>query len=140
MTSNSPLLSPQQRLAHSREAIVCDMSRDEAQSHEPRLNPDAAGDGQIDASSSTWDLIKQVGSAWWGGHPAHLALDLAKPMIQTYAEKNPLKLLGISAGIGVAAVVTRPWRLISLTGLLLATLKSTEVSGVIKTLFSSGRA
>ncbi len=141
MTSTS--ITAQQRLAASRQAIIRDMHRDDPEMNQ--LSDDDA-DGQsdisesgIDASSGSWDLIKQVGQSWWQSHPAQLALDVAKPMMQTYAKEQPLKLLGIAAGTGIALVVLRPWRLISLTGVAIAMLKSTQLTGVVQSLILGSR-
>lgn len=133
---NSEHLTAQQRLANSRQAIVRQMGKESPQQH---LTDDPAtytDESSIDTSAGTWALTKQVAGAWWRGHPARLAVDFAKPVFQTYAQENPLKLLGISAGIGAAAVVLRPWRLISVTGLLLAALKSSEISGAVHSMLS----
>ncbi len=46
-----------------------------------------------------------------------------KPVVSSYIESNPIKALGIAAGVGVAVVVLKPWRLITI-GSLLAVLKS----------------
>ena len=129
--------SPLQRLTESRQAIVRHMNHN-AQDAATDASQRQAGDPEIDASLGTWGLIKQVASSWWHGHPAHAAIDFVKPMVQTYAEEKPMKLLGISAGLGIAVVVLRPWRLISLTGLLLAAVKSTEMSGVVRSLLARG--
>jgi hypothetical protein len=64
-------------------------------------------------------------------------LGLAKPTLKRYAEEKPLQLLGIAAAAGAAAVVLRPWRLVSLGGVLLATLKSSELSGALASMLSS---
>lgn len=110
--------------------------------------PEASGSEQanehisesgIDASSGSWDLVRQVAHSWWQSHPAHLALDVAKPLMQGYAQDQPVKLLGIAAATGAALVVLRPWRLISLTGVALALLKSTEMSGIVQSLIHGGR-
>lgn len=45
------------------------------------------------------------------------------PVVASYAKTNPMKTLGIAAGVGAAMVVLKPWRLITL-GSLLAILKS----------------
>lgn len=135
-------ITAQQRLAASRQAIVRDMHRDDPESahdsaHMSNADVDAESDISetgIDASAGSWDLIKQVGQSWWQSHPAHLALDVAKPMMQTFAKEQPLKLLGIAAGTGIALVVLRPWRLISLTGVAIALLKSTQLTGVVQSL------
>ena len=129
-----PPITAQQRLAASRQAIIRDMNRDD-----PEMDQLAQADAQsdisetgIDASSGSWDLIKQVSVSWWRSHPVGLALDVAKPMMQTFAKEQPLKLLGIAAGTGIALVVLRPWRLISLTGVAIALFKSTQLSGVVR--------
>jgi len=136
-------LSAQQRLAASRQAIIRDMNREEdPQAGAPELsagNEDISESG-IDASSGSWDLVKQVACSWWRSHPARLALDVAKPMMQGYAQDQPVKLLGIAAATGAALVVLRPWRLISLTGLALALIKSTEVSGIVQSLIHGRHA
>ena len=134
-------LSAQERLAASRQAIVRDMNREDPDTDVPGVeyvNEDISESG-IDASSGSWDLVKQVACSWWQSHPAHLALDVAKPMMQDYARDQPVKLLGIAAATGAAVVVLRPWRLISLTGVALALLKSTEVSGIVQSLMHGGR-
>ena len=65
-----------------------------------------------------------------------MAVEFAQPVVARYAQENPLKLLGIAAGIGAAAVVLKPWRLISVGGLLLAALKSSELSGALLSMLS----
>ncbi len=45
-------------------------------------------------------------------------LDILKPVVASYASSNPIKTLAISAGVGVAIVVLKPWRLITLGSLL----------------------
>jgi hypothetical protein len=136
-------LSAQERLAASRLAIVRDMNREDPDAEAPGLdeyaNEDISESG-IDASSGSWDLVKQVACSWWQSHPANLALDVAKPMMQGYARDQPVKLLGIAAATGAALVVLRPWRLISLTGVALAMLKSTEVSGIVQSLIHGERS
>lgn len=127
------LLSAQQRLAASRQALLRDMKRDTLEPGTPEheeATADIAESG-VDASAGTWELVRQVARSWWQGHPAHLALDVAKPMMQTYAQEKPFHVLGIAAATGAAIVVLRPWRLVSLTGVALAMLKSTELSGVV---------
>ncbi len=130
--SDIPVLSARERLALSRQAIVRQMNHASAETRPT----DEAARPEIDASASTWDLGRQVVGAWWRNHPAHLAVDLARPVLSTYAEDQPLKLLGISAGLGAAVVLLRPWRLMSLTGVLLAAVKSPHLSGMVNSLLS----
>jgi ElaB/YqjD/DUF883 family membrane-anchored ribosome-binding protein len=46
-----------------------------------------------------------------------------QPVVTGYAKTNPMKTLGIAAGIGAAIVVLKPWRLITI-GSLIAVLRS----------------
>jgi hypothetical protein len=78
-----------------------------------------------------WGAFKHAARTWWHHHPVHVALDVAKPVIGRYAAEKPFTLLAIAVGVGAAAVVLRPWRLVSLGGLLLATLKSSGLSNVV---------
>lgn len=137
MTTDSSL-SPSQRLDHSRQAIVRYMAYNDAAGH-GSAGGHAGSEAATDGSAGSWDLIKQVAGSWWRGHPVHLALDIARPLLQTYAEEKPLKLMGIAAGLGAAAVLLRPWRLMSLTGLAAALLKSSERSVLLQSLLSPGR-
>ncbi len=133
MMNDNTALSPRERLDNSRQAIVRQMGHDTATTVER-----GGSDTEIDASASTWSLVKQTATSWWHGHPASLALDFAQPRMQRFAQEQPLKLLAIAAGIGAATVFLRPWRLISLTGLVFAALKSSEVAGLASSLLASG--
>ena len=151
-------LTPQQRLAVSRRAIVQSMSRDRQDS----LNDDRPDDSSPlgadggaaafeDGSHSTrssrphssagfnglWRTVRRASSAWWRSHPAHLAVDVTHPMLEKYAAENPLKLVGIAAAIGAAVVIAKPWRLISVTGVLIAALRSTQMSSLVASFLSA---
>ncbi len=88
-----------------------------------------SGDGQ---DGQGWlARAREAVANWWRYHPAHLGLELATPALSAYAGSKPLQFLGIAAAVGAAVVIARPWRLISLTGLLVAIAKSSPVSGVL---------
>jgi len=135
--------SPQARLAASRKALVRQMARDDG-----RAGTDApdgsrsSGDAQTaDANddtdrSSMWQVLTQAVMAWWQHHPVQLAIDIGRPFLSNYARDKPLQLLGIAAGIGAAAVLVKPWRLVSVTGLALAALRSTRLSSTLISLLS----
>lgn len=134
-------LSAVERLAASRQAVVRDMNGEEPETDQPGQADASSEDireSGIDASSGSWDLVKQVAASWWRSHPAHLALDVTTPLVQDFAREQPVKLLGIAAATGAAVVLFRPWRLISLTGVALALIKSTEMSGVVRSLMHGG--
>lgn len=133
-------LTPQERLALSRRAIVLHMHRNDHHRPElPRREDDAGqafGDEPSSTPSSTWALVKNTVMSWWDHHPAHVAVDIAAPLISRYGGANPVKLLGISAGVGAAAVLLKPWRLISVGGILLAMMKSADISGALLSMMS----
>lgn len=134
------ILSPQQRLANSRQALVSYMARsgeDSATSPASGPPPDsrlAGGRGNL------WKTVRRTVQAWWRHHPVHTAVDiaasLAHPVLNRYAHDKPVQLLGAAAALGAALVVVRPWRLVSITGLLLATLKSSGLTTTVLSLLS----
>ena len=147
--SLSARLSPQERLAASRKALVRHMSRDAR--HENRNAPDTSGSAseqdigdQVSAkslsgsgfSSRTLRLLKRGLRTWWRHHPANFAVSVAQPLLGRYASQSPFRLLAISAGVGAALVVVKPWRLVSMGGIALATLKSSEFSGLLMSMLS----
>ena len=128
---SSTELTPQERLAISRKALVRHMSRHRRMNEdETDLDFDDAEPRSGPASGRTWNLIKYAVRSWWQRHPASAVVELVRPLLDDYAHAHPLKLVGISAGAGAAIVVMRPWRMVSM-GVLLATLKSSGLFGVL---------
>ena len=80
--------------------------------------------------SMALQTLTRTVQAWWRHHPAKVALEIAEPVLDRYAKNKPYQLLGIAAAAGAAAVLVRPWRLVSVTGLLLAALKSSGLANV----------
>jgi hypothetical protein len=74
---------------------------------------------------------------WWRNQPVSVAFGVAKPVLGRYAERQPFKLLGVAAVAGAAIVLIRPWRLVSVGGLVLAAVKSAAVPGVLMSLFAA---
>jgi hypothetical protein len=99
------------------------------------------GDERWEASGSgpaSWFAgLKRAVGGWWRQHPAHLGLELATPALSEYAGRKPVQFLAIAAVVGAVAVVTRPWRLISVTGLLMALVKSSQLSGLVMSAMSA---
>jgi hypothetical protein len=140
--STASTFSPQERLANSRREIIRHMSRDSKPADESDSpNDDDPYEQRTSSSnpSSTWNVVKRAVLTWWNHHPVSVAFDLARPVVGHYAEGKPFKLLGIAAGIGAAAVLLRPWRLVSLGGVLLTALKSSELSSVFHSVISNSR-
>ena len=136
--ASTELPSPQERLAASRKAIVRHMTRDEksiARSDEPYEIGDESGPTSI--TSGFWpSALARAVRTWWRHHPVSMAVDVAKPVVGRYAKGHPFKLLGVAAAAGAAIVLIRPWRLLSVGGILLAAVKSAAVPSVLMSLFS----
>lgn len=124
------------KLQKSREAILAHVARRERR-HDPRMqSPEGRyedmgsfADDEPPPPAGGW--LGHFGHAlrtWWRYHPAHMAVDLATPLMRGYARRKPVQLLAISVGLGAALTLARPWRLISVTTLLVALLKSSQLS------------
>lgn len=142
--------TPQERLAASRKAIVRHMERGDTASQRNLIDSTDnynANDGGADSAGSrdslgesNWSVIKKSALAWWNHHPAHIAIDIAKPVVESYTRKHPFKVLGFAAGLGVATVWIKPWRLVSMGGLTALALRSTNVTGAVLSMLTSARS
>lgn len=128
-------MTPAQKLARSRLAIVQYLDQREYRGEARR---DGAWDGEDEGEggprSRTSGLINGISAAarsWWRHHPAQLVLEMATPALQSCMRRKPFQVLAISAGVGALLVVTRPWRLISLTTVAVAVAKSSQLSGIL---------
>lgn len=132
------------KLARSRQAILEHVARRQRR-HDPRME---TAEGFAEAGSYPGDEPYEGGGGWfghlghalrtwWRYHPAHMAVDLASPLMRSYARRKPLQLLGISLAAGAALTFARPWRLISLTTLLVAVLKSSQLSSLFMAAMSA---
>jgi hypothetical protein len=81
--------------------------------------------------------IKRAALAWWRSSQARLGVELATPVLSGYAKRKPAQFLGIAAAVGAIVIVVRPWRLISVTGLVVTLLKSSQLSSVIMSAMST---
>lgn len=146
-------MTPAEKLALSRLAILeylapKDHRKERSREKERRADAAAAESAAVDtdteagASSAArkrtrWSRprwlngMSGVASSWWQRHPAQMALEMITPPLQSYVRRRPFQVIGLAAGVGVLIVVTRPWRLISLTTLVVAVVKSTQLSGVV---------
>ncbi len=144
--------TPQERLSASRKAIIRHMARgdDASQTYaaadasehynanDSATDPASSGHGHGHCDSD-WNVIKKSARAWWHHHPAHVAFDVAKPVVESYTRNHPLTVLGIAAGLGAAAVWIKPWRLVSMGGLAGLAMRSTNVSGAVFSMLTSSR-
>ena len=141
--------TPQERLAASRKAIIWHMTRgdDAPQTYAAdgtdtyNVNGGATdiGGSRHGLGNGQWNMMKKAARAWWHHHPANLALDVTKPLVESYTRNHPLLVLGIAAGLGAVAVWVKPWRLVSVGGLTALVLRSTNISGAILSMLTPSR-
>ncbi|XAH24835.1 hypothetical protein AAFF27_06480 [Xylophilus sp. GW821-FHT01B05] len=148
--SNSDTPSAKQRLEASRQALLQQLRGPEKHRRGEPTGPgapsdDAAAEHQTESSSASrpgtglWSAARHGINAWWQFHPARAAGAVARPFLEDYAERKPLQLLGIAAGVGAVVALTRPWRLVSLGGLAIAALKSSQATSLALSLLTAGK-
>ncbi len=134
------------KLARSRQAILQHIARRQRR-HDPREElespfAEAYGTGAEeepppDLGEGWFGHLRHAVQTWWRYHPAHMAVDLATPLMRSYARRKPVQLIAISAAAGAALTFARPWRLISLGTLLVAVLKSSQLSHLLMAAMSA---
>ena len=157
VAERSPL-TPQQRLSLSRRALVRQLNGVSEPHEEQHYRPTQVAEDELEyahaeaaaalpplgerngrpqggLSGNLWfSMGRNVVQRWWQRHPAHAAGQLARPLLESYARKQPAKLMAIAAGTGALVVLVRPWRLLSVTAVLAAVLKTSDVADVVNTL------
>jgi hypothetical protein len=135
------------KLARSRQAILEHVAKRERR-HDPReetaqgfADPEgfayAQDEDPPDAGSGWFGHMKHAVRTWWRYHPAHMAVDLATPLMRSYAQRKPLQLLGISLAAGAVLTFARPWKLISVGTIVIAVLKSSQLSHLLMAAMSA---
>ena len=135
-----------EKLARSRQAILEHVARRHRR-HDPHMEtaagfaePGAAAHEEDDAPDpgSGWlGHMKHAVRTWWRYHPAHMAVELVTPLARDYARRKPAQLLGISLAAGAVLMFARPWKLISAGTILVALLKSGQLSHLVTAAMSA---
>jgi hypothetical protein len=132
------LPTPELRLAASRQRLMNYMVKGQDETLTPdHLQDESPHQASDSTQNSALQTLIRTAQVWWWHHPAKLALEIAQPALTQYAEKKPYQMLGLAAAAGAAAVLVRPWRLVSVTGLLLATVKSSGLANMALSLVSA---
>ena len=127
---NDELPTPQQRLAMSRRALL-----DELQGGRERFAGPARPRRNALFGHPGWALVaRKTAQRWWRRHPANALGQIARPLIERYAREQPAKLMAAAAAVGAVAVLVRPWRLLSVTAVVAALLKTSDVADIVTTL------
>lgn len=122
------------QLARTRLAIFAHIER--TRHGKPREEPDPAA--QEAAAHGRWAGLRAAGRDYWEHHPARVALQMVEPPLREYAHRHPARLLAGCAAAGALLVLARPWRLISVTGVLLAAVRSPRLSSMVMSAVMAG--
>lgn len=143
-----------EKLARSRQAILEYVARRQRK-HDPHEVPPpnrAPRDAQTHAfADMDWEddeepyagnggwfgHLRHVARTWWRHHPGSMVVELASPLLRNYAQRKPVQLVGISFAAGAVVMFLRPWKLISITGIVVALLKSSQLSHVFTAAMSA---
>ena len=142
-------MTPAEKLERSRLAIVEYLERGQRkrgpQDAGEASSVDHGDDGEEDSSRGFFSRPGWIGGmssaarTWWRHHPAQMAVEMASPALASVLRKHPFPVLALSVGAGALLVVTRPWRLISVTTLVVAIVKSSQLSGVVMSALSDAQ-
>ncbi|MDM0031736.1 hypothetical protein QTI33_06210 [Variovorax sp. J22P271] len=136
MAAEHQLLTAQQRLALSRRALVAQLQGDHPEPARDELYALPAPSVRPAAFDHfAWSSVARgVVRRWWRRHPANAAGQLARPLLDRYAREQPAKLVGAAAAAGALVVLVKPWRLLSITAVLAAVVKTSDVADMVTTL------
>jgi hypothetical protein len=138
------------KLDRNRQAILEFVARRQRK-HDPHEEPPARRDAQqAFAPEEQWEEeepyagdggwfghLRHVVRTWWRYHPGNMVVELASPLLRNYAQRKPAQLVGISFAAGAVLMFLRPWKLISITGIIVALLKSSQLSHVLSAAMSA---
>lgn len=115
----------------ARDAARRALGIDQTKQEEQELHVEESRVAAASAHQGRFSGLRYAFGTWWRHHPAHMVVELATPTLSQYARQKPLQFLGIAAAVGAALVLIRPWKLMSATGLLVALLKSSQLSSLV---------
>ena len=123
------------RLGQSRLAILAYLR----QSREGTPLPEPEGDIPDGSRSRRWADLRAAGRRYWERHPARLATRLLAPALAFWGRRHPLAFIALALVPGALLILARPWRLVSVTGLALAALKSPHLASLLMSALASFR-
>jgi hypothetical protein len=123
------------KLARSRQAILEHVARRQRK-HDPReeLPGHAFSDESFgyadepppDPGAGWFGHLSHGVKTWWRYHPAHMAVELATPLMRGYARRKPLQLLAISMAAGAALTIVALLKSSQLSHLFMAAMSAAD--------------
>ena len=106
-----------------------------AQVNHSRGSPKAAGGAKV---GFNWTSLLGAGvSSWWHDHPARSVAMVLESATSEYARRKPIQVVAVAAVAGAAVVLLRPWRMVSVTALMLTLLRSSNFTSVATSVLDS---
>ena len=152
-SSSSFALTAQERLALSRRALVHQLRGGRPEPAVGESFGDGDGNGGTNYDNEAYvgkgdrpglldrfawtSMAKRVGQRWWRRHPANTVGQLAQPLLEHYARQQPFKLVAIATAAGAVLVLVKPWRLLSVTAVIAAVMKTSDIAAVVNTLMQN---
>ena len=99
--------------------------------HEDGEQWEAAEAAAASGGGGWFSRIGRAAKSYWRHHPARIGVQMATPVLSQFARRKPVAYVGVAALAGALFMVARPWRLISVTGVLVALAKSPQLAGVV---------
>jgi hypothetical protein len=136
------------RLARSRLAIIEHVHRKEGRPRAKAMRArgekedgeqwEAAEAAAASGGGGWFSRIGRAAKSYWRHHPARMGVQVATPLLSQFARRKPVAYVGIAAVAGAVIMIARPWRLVSVTGVLVALAKSPQLAGVVMSAMSGG--
>jgi len=128
-------------IQHTRQELLKFLAAERVQKRASTQQNYAQGGERVAAKADSgfnWTSLLGVGVAsWWHEHPARSAVLLIESATSEYARRKPLQVVTVAAAVGAAVVLLRPWRMVSVTALLLTLLRSSNFTGMASSALDS---
>lgn len=141
---HSSAANTQPDIEHTRSALLSFLAQDKvpdlsaaAGSASVRRQPGRNAEFEKSAGLDWSSLLKAALASWWHDHPARAGAHLLRSTTEDYARRRPLQVVTIAAVAGAAVVLLKPWRLVSVTALMLSLVRSSNFTGMATSVLES---
>lgn len=138
MDIETPELTARQRLEETRRAIAAQLARRRGRSI--RTEQQEYFQDTATVQPGLLPSLRRGFRTWWSSHPVHGVIDLAEPALEDYAQRQPYKLVALAAGTGAALTLLKSWRVLSLTGVALALVRTSDLKGAARSFMAARRS
>lgn len=137
------MISDQPKIEDTRRELLNFLARQSKQEEQVLSAAEEHKDSRQKATGSTPDgfswlpLVEAGLSSWWHDHPARAGAMLVRSATEDYARQKPLQVVTAAAIAGAAIVLFKPWRLMSVSALVLTLFRSSNFTGIATSVLDS---